>query len=82
MTAIEKYPLIPQANIANTLRTPLVRALLDCLFAAAAQDDETPRWRKSGLSWEAGTAQERADASETTYMPISRQGGELLYILV
>jgi len=52
------------------------------LFAAAAEDDETPRWRRPGLSWETANAQERADASESTYMPISRQGGELLYILV
>ena len=41
-----------------------------------------PRWRQPNLSWEIATAQERADASEFTYMPISREGGELLYILV
>jgi len=69
-------------NMANTLRTPEVRTILDRLFAAAAQDDKTPRWRRPGLSWETATAQQRADASEATYMPISRQGGELLYILV
>ena len=68
--------------MANTLHTPIVRTVLDRLFAAAAEDDETPRWRRPGLSWETANAQERADASESTYMPISRQGGELLYILV
>jgi predicted O-methyltransferase YrrM len=66
----------------NTLRTNQVRTVLNRLFAAAADDDEIPRWRTPGLSWETATAQERADASEATYMPISRQGGELLYILV
>jgi predicted O-methyltransferase YrrM len=81
MTTIEQCPLIPRTNMANTLRTPQVRTVLDRLFAMAAQDDETPRWRRPGLSWETATAQERADASEATYMPISRRGGELLYIL-
>src|SRR5215471_12562983 len=80
--AIGRSPLIPRTNMANTLRTPQVRTVLDRLFAAAAHDDETPRWKQPDLSWETATAQERADASEATYMPISRQGGELLYILV
>jgi predicted O-methyltransferase YrrM len=66
---------------ANTLRTNVVRTVLNRLFAAAAQHDETLRWRRPGLSWETATAQERADASESAYMPISRQGGDLLYIL-
>src|SRR5262249_40969851 len=69
-------------NTANTLRTNQVRTVLNRLFAAAAHDDDTPRWPKPGLSWESATAQDRADALEGTYMPISRQAGELLYILV
>ena len=69
-------------NMANTLRTNQVRTVLNRLFTAAAHDDETPRWRKPGLSWETATAQERADASESTYMSISPQGGDLLYVLV
>jgi predicted O-methyltransferase YrrM len=69
-------------NMANTLRTNQVSTVLNRLFAAAAHDDETPRWREPGVSWETATAQERADASESTYMPISPQGGDLLYILV
>lgn len=72
---------IQPTNMANTLRTPQVKTVLDRLFAAGAQDDEAPRWRQLGLSWETATAQERADASEATYMPISPQGGDLLYIL-
>jgi predicted O-methyltransferase YrrM len=65
----------------NTLRRSQVKTVLDRLFAEAAQDDENPRWRKPGVSWESATAQERADASESTYMPISKVGGDLLYIL-
>ena len=82
MTAIEQSSLIPRTRAANTLRTSQVRTVLDRLFATAAQADETPRWRRPGLSWETATAQERADASESIYMPISREGGELLYILL
>src|ERR1700691_6031941 len=81
MTAIEQCSLIPHTDMANSLRTPRVRTVLNRLFAAAAFDQETPRW-KPGLSWETATAQERADASESTYMPISPEGGDLLYILV
>jgi predicted O-methyltransferase YrrM len=66
----------------NTLHTNQVRTVLNRLFAAAAHDEENPRWRKSGVSWEAATAQERADVSEATYMPISKECGDLLYILV
>lgn len=69
-------------NMANALRTSRVRGVLNRLFAAAADDDETPRWRAPGVSWETATAQQRADASESSYMPISPQGGDLLYILV
>jgi hypothetical protein len=73
---------IQQAKIANTLHTKQVRTVLNRLFTAAAHDDETRRWRQAGLSWETATAQERADASESTCMPISPRGGDLLYILV
>ena len=69
-------------NMANTLRTDQVRTVLTRLFTAAAHDDETPRCWKPGVLWETATAQERADASESIYMPISPQGGDLLYILV
>jgi predicted O-methyltransferase YrrM len=79
---LSSFSLIPHADMANTLRTVQVRTVLSSLFAAAAHDEEAPRWREPGLSWETATAQERADASESTYMPISPQGGELLYILV
>jgi predicted O-methyltransferase YrrM len=68
-------------NLANSLQTNPVRTVLDRLFAAAAQDEHAPQRWKPGVTWESATARERADASEFTYMPISRQGGDLLYIL-
>jgi hypothetical protein len=76
MTAIEQCSVNPHTNMADTLCTPQVRTVLNRLFAAAAHDQETARWRKPGLSWETATAQERADASESTYMPISPEGGD------
>jgi predicted O-methyltransferase YrrM len=78
---LKRCSWIQHTNMPNTLRTNQVRAVLNRLFAAAAQDDETSGWRKPGVSWETATAQERADASESTYMPISAHGGDLLYIL-
>jgi predicted O-methyltransferase YrrM len=72
---------IQQTNMPNTLHTNRVRTALNRLFAAAAHDDENPLWQKPGLSWETATPKERADASESTYMPISQEGGDLLYIL-
>jgi predicted O-methyltransferase YrrM len=66
----------------NTLHTDHVRTVLDRLFAAASNDDEAPRWTNPGVSGESATAHERADALQAAYLPISAQGGELLYILV
>jgi predicted O-methyltransferase YrrM len=80
--SLSRCSRIQHINMSNTLRTNQVRTVLNRLFAAAAHDDENPRWRKPGVSWESATAQERADASESTYMPISQEGGDLLYILV
>jgi predicted O-methyltransferase YrrM len=65
----------------NTLHTPPVRAVLDRLFAAAALDDDARPQLSPGRSFASATAQERADALETVYMPISARGGELLYAL-
>jgi predicted O-methyltransferase YrrM len=78
---LSRRPWIQPTNTPNSLCTNQVRAVLNRLFAAAAHDDENPRWSKPGVSWESATAQERADASESTYMPISQEGGDLLYIL-
>jgi len=68
----------------NTLCTPPVRTVLGRLFAAAAaalDDDAEPRL-SPGRSFATATAQERADALDTVYMPISARGGDLLYALV
>jgi predicted O-methyltransferase YrrM len=64
----------------NTLFTPPVHSVLGRLFAAAQHDDRSSPW-PSGRSYASATAQERADALETIYMPISAQGGNLLYAL-
>jgi predicted O-methyltransferase YrrM len=66
--------------MSNTLLTPPVRAVLDRLFASAALDNETPP--QPGFLWASASSQERADAFETVYMPISARGGNLLYALV
>lgn len=66
----------------NTLHSPPVRAVLERLFASAAQTHDSPPRLGPGRSLESATAQERADALENHYMPISAQGGNLLYALV
>jgi predicted O-methyltransferase YrrM len=66
----------------NTLTSPPVQAVLDRLFAAAAQDDERRSALPSGRSREFASAQEQADALDSIYMPISAPGGNLLYTLV
>jgi predicted O-methyltransferase YrrM len=66
----------------NTLDSPQVRTVLGRLFAAAAHDHDnepdtiTPGWLASA------SARQRADVLQSIYMPISEQGGRLLYSLV
>jgi predicted O-methyltransferase YrrM len=62
----------------TTLRSPEVRTVLDRLFAAAALDDDLPGWPVP----EGASTRERTDALEAAYLPISAQGGDLLYALV
>jgi predicted O-methyltransferase YrrM len=66
----------------NTLLTPPVQKVLDRLFTAAALDDDRTSPWPAGRSYASATAQERADALATIYMPISAPGGNLLYTLV
>ncbi len=68
----------------NSLTSPPVRPLLDRLFQAADADDTqwvTVRERHpdgfSGLS-----AREQADAYAELYIPVSPEGGRLLYTLI
>jgi predicted O-methyltransferase YrrM len=66
----------------NTLTSPPVQAVLDRLFAAAAQDHDRRSALPTDRSHVFATAQEQADALESIYMPISAPGGNLLYTLV
>ena len=67
----------------STLAEPRVDAVLSRLFTLASRDDEVasslPDGRTAGLSL---TARERADALQDVYMPVSPDGGRLLYALV
>jgi len=67
--------------MSTTLQSPPVRAVLDRLFATAAHDDDRPPPPISG-SLTSATAQQRADALQAFYLPISARGGDLLYALV
>jgi predicted O-methyltransferase YrrM len=68
----------------STLHDPRVAAALDRMFTQAAQDDMVRESLRE--AWPAGfdsaTAQDQADAKAEVYMPISEQGGRLLYNLV
>lgn len=70
----------------NTLASPRLQAVLSQLFAAVAvqeADDTPPPPPPAGRpSWDAASAQERADAFADAYIPISAEAGKLLYALV
>jgi predicted O-methyltransferase YrrM len=74
----------------NTLAAPRLQAVLSRLFAAAAAQETEDRppdapgtAKRPGLaSWDAASAQERADAFADAYIPISAEAGRLLYALV
>src|SRR5271154_6238365 len=59
----------------DTLRSPRVQKVLDRLFAAAELDQDR-------VVFSGATAQQRADLLHDIYMPVSAQGGSLLYSLV
>ena len=71
-------------SMRNTLTEPRVAAALERMFALADQDDAA--FRRSQATWPEGyqptTSQERADASAEVYMPVSQDGGRLLYTLI
>ena len=68
----------------NTLEDPRVSSALDRMFRHAEQDEETSRRARAALPQ--GSAplgpQEQADVNAEVYMPISAQGGRLLYNLI
>ncbi|MEV8423320.1 O-methyltransferase [Streptomyces niveus] len=68
----------------STLQDPRVVTALDAMFARAAQDEVTgariEAARPGGFA--PATPQELADANAEVYMPISAEGGKLLYSLI
>ena len=69
--------------MANSLQTAPIRDLLDRLFRAADEDDlRRPgiAERYPGPTW--ATAREQAEAYQDLYIPVSPEGGKLLYALV
>ncbi|MFE5842207.1 O-methyltransferase [Streptomyces niveus] len=68
----------------STLQDPRVVTALDAMFARAAQDEVTgariEAARPDGFA--PATPQELADANAEVYMPISAEGGKLLYSLI
>jgi len=70
--------------VPNSLTSPPVRPLLDRLFQAAEGDPA----RSAGLAerypngFATASARERADAWEELYIPVSPEGGRLLYTLI
>jgi predicted O-methyltransferase YrrM len=70
----------------NTLADPRLQSVLSQLFAAAAAQEaagpQAPPPPRGLASWSEASALERADALEDAYIPISAEGGNLLYALV
>lgn len=68
----------------STLEDPRVASALHRMFRHAEQDEATSRQIRA--AWPQGSAplspQEQADAKAEVYMPISAQGGRLLYNLI
>lgn len=65
---------------ASTLRDPRVASALARMFAQSQHDHEASA--RFGAQSPDATAQELADAAEQIYMPVSTDGGRLLYTLV
>jgi len=70
--------------VPNSLTSPPVRPLLDRLFQAA--DDDDTHWvtvrERYADGFAAMSAREQADAYAELYIPVSPEGGRLLYTLV
>lgn len=68
----------------NTLADPAVESALNEMFALAAQDEaaEARLMARHPDGFTPTTPQEHADAAAEIYMPISADGGRLLYNLV
>jgi predicted O-methyltransferase YrrM len=66
----------------SALDAAKVKAVFARLFAASARQDGSPPALPEGFVYQRSSPQERADAMSAVYMPISAQGGDLLYSLV
>jgi predicted O-methyltransferase YrrM len=70
--------------VPNSLTSPPVRDLLDRLFQAAESDGarraEISKRHPDGFA--GASAREQADAYEQIYIPVSPEGGRLLYTLI
>jgi len=70
--------------VPNSLTSPPVRPVLDRLFQAA--DDDAAHWatmrRRHPDGFAALSAREQADAYGELYIPVSPEGGRLLYTLI
>ena len=68
----------------NSLTVPPVRPVLDRLFQAA--DDDAAHWvtvrERHPDGFAAMSAAEQADAYGELYIPVSPEGGRLLYTLI
>ncbi|MGW3185545.1 O-methyltransferase [Kitasatospora sp. NPDC001119] len=71
-------------TLTNTLEDPRVASALDRMFRNAEQDEATGRRIRAAQPEDSAplSPQEQADAKAEVYMPISAQGGRLLYNLV
>ena len=71
-------------TVPNSLTSPPVRDLLDRLFREAEDDDA--RWvsvrERHPDGFTSVSAREQADAYEQLYIPVSPEGGRLLYTLI
>jgi predicted O-methyltransferase YrrM len=74
-------------DMTSTLASPRVQSVLSQLFAASEAQEAAvagapePPLPSGRSSWAEATALERADAFEDAYIPISAEGGKLLYAL-
>jgi predicted O-methyltransferase YrrM len=69
-------------RVPDSLQDPLVSAAVERLFSAAEEQEAARRDGPRRPHQEARNAQERADLAADVYMPVSREGGRLLYSLV
>jgi predicted O-methyltransferase YrrM len=66
----------------NSLQSPPVRPVLDRLFKAAEGDAARRARMEARLPDGFSGAREKADAYEEVYIPVSPEGGRLLYALI